>query len=70
MNAARVMSSLWCLIDLKILRPVSGELRDMTMTSTSRFWGSALLSSRKAWMRGNAVPGLRGLSSCLNWYLR
>ena len=70
MKAARVMSSLWCLIDLKMRRPVSGELRDMTMTSTRRFFEFALLSFRNAWMRGNAVPGVRGLSSFLNWYFR
>ena len=61
-----MISSLWCLIDLKMRRPVSGELRDMTMTSTSRFSRFALLSLRKAWMSGNAVPGLRGLFSFLN----
>ncbi|MCG8927870.1 hypothetical protein L6E10_36340 [Lentzea sp. CC55] len=54
----------WWAADLGMRRPVPGELRDSTMTSTS---GPTALSRSSLRRNGNATPGANGSSRCASW---
>lgn len=69
-NMARDIARLWLLIDSITRSPVSGSLRESTITSTKDSPACRLLSERSLWTKGNATPGLSVSFRCSSWYSR